>query len=103
MTLRQAAEQFVEGRKALRELQEISSDRKIGKKLEIHYQTVVRAYTGLPSRLSADDLRLCVALKQEQQRLRTVQRESTLPRLAMKYGERKIDIVAELERMGVEV
>jgi len=25
-----------------------------------------------------------------------------LPRLAMKYGERQIDIVAELERMGVE-
>ena len=103
MTLRQAAEQFVEGRKALRELQGISSDRKIGKKLEIHYQTVVRAYTGLPSRLSAEDLRLCVALKTEQQRLRKLQRESTLPRLAMKYGERQIDIVAELERMGVKV
>jgi len=44
-----------------------------------------------------------VMLKQEQQRLRKLQRESTLPRLAMKYGERQIDIVAELERMGVEV
>ena len=34
---------------------------------------------------------------------RRVLRESTLPRLAMKYGERQCDIVAELERMGVEV
>jgi len=82
MTLRQAAEQFIEGRKALRDLQGISSDRKIGRKLEIHYETVVRAYTGLPTRLSADDIRYCVMLKQEQQRLRKLQRESTLPRLA---------------------
>jgi hypothetical protein len=103
MTLRKAAEQFMEGRKALHEIQEISSDRKIGKKLDIHYQTVVRAYSGLPNRLSPEDSRLCVDLKTEQQRLRTVQRESTLPHLAMKYGERQIDIVAELERMGVDV
>ena len=103
MTLRQAAEEFVRGRKALREIQAISSDRKIGKKLEIHYEIVVRAYSGLPTNLSADDIRYCVMLKQEQQRLRKLQRESTLPRLAKKYGERQADIVAELERMGVEV
>jgi len=93
----------MEGRKALKEIQEISSDRKIAKKLDIHYQTVVRAYSGLPNRLSADDLRLCVDLKQEQQRLRTLQRESTLPMLAMKYAVRQVDIVFELQRMGVNV
>ena len=102
MTALKAAEEFIEGRKALREIQEINSDRKIGKKLEMHHLSVVRAYSGLPVRASADDVRLCVALKTEQQRLRKLQRESTLPRLAMKYGERQCDIVAELERMGVE-
>ena len=103
MTLRQAAEEFVTGRKALRELSEISSDRKIGKKMKIHVSTVIRAYSGLPVRICADDVRLCVALKTEQRRLRTVQQASTIKRLAVRYSVRQADIVYELERMGVEV
>jgi hypothetical protein len=98
--LHQAAEDFMAGRKARKELTEIS-DRKIAQKMEIHYSVVVRAWAGLPTRLSAEDLALVLGLKHEQKRLQSLQRGTTLARVAHNYKCRQCDVVAELQRMGV--
>jgi hypothetical protein len=102
MSLRQAAEGFIAGRKARKELTEIS-DRKIAQKMGVHYSVVVRAWAGLPTRLNAEDLVLVLGLKREQRRLKRLQSYTTLPFVAHNYKCRQCDVVAELERMGVEL
>jgi len=104
MTLRQAAQDVIDGRQAHKELEPISSDTKIARKCEVARSVVERVWAGLPTRLITDNDRLTVlSLKREQQRLLTIQRRNTLAIAAYRHGLATSAVRSELERMGVEV
>ena len=104
MTLRQAAQDVIDGRQARKELEPISSDTKIARKCEVARSVVERIWAGLPTRLITDeDRQTILGLKREQQRLLTIQRRNTLAIAAYRHSVTPAAVQAELERMGVEV
>ena len=104
MTLRQAAQDVIDGRQARKEIEHISSDTKIARKCEVHRSVVARIWAGLPTRLITGKDRLTVlSLKREQQRLLTIQRRNTMEIAAYRNGVTASAVRSELERMGVEV
>ena len=82
MTLRQAAQDVIDGRQARKEIEHISSDTKIARKCEV--------------------ARSVVDLKREQQRLLTIQRRNTMEIAAYRHGVAPSAVRSEIERMGVE-
>jgi hypothetical protein len=104
MSLRQAAEEVIQGRQARKEMKYISSNAKIAKKCEVGRSVVERVLLGLPTRLATDEDRgRILALKAEHHRLLTIQRYNALPISAYRHGFTPSQIRAELQRMGVEL
>ena len=103
MTLRQAAQDVIDGRQARKELEPISSDTKIARKCEVARSVVECIWVGLPTRLITDeDRQTILELKREQQRLLTIQRRNTMEIAAYRHGVTASAVRSELERMGVE-
>ena len=103
MTLRQAAQDVIDGRQARKEIEHISSDTKIARKCEVARSVVERIWAGLPTRLITDEDRQTILdLKREQQRLLTIQRRNTIEIAAYRHGLATSAVRSELERMGVE-
>jgi hypothetical protein len=104
MSLRQAAEEVIQGRKARKEMKYISSNRKIAKKCDIDVTVVERILLGLPTRFADDNTqRTVLILKAEYQKLLTTQRRNALAIVAYRHGFTPSQVLAELERMGVEL
>lgn len=102
MTLRKAAQDVIDGRKARKELEPISSDTKIARKCEVARSVVERIWAGLPTRLIIDeDRQIILYLKHEQQRLLTIQRRNKIGIAAYRHNVTPSAVRCELERMGV--
>ena len=103
MSLRQAAQDVIDGRQARKEIEHISSDTKIARKCEVHRSVVARIWAGLPTRLLSDDERQVILdLKREQQKLLIIQRRNIVTIVAYRHGVTASAVRSELERMGVE-
>jgi hypothetical protein len=104
MSLRQAAEEVIQGREARKGMKYISSNRKIAKKCDIDVTVVKRILDGLPTRFADENTRRTVlTLKAEHQKLVAIQQRNSLAIVAYRRGFTQSQIRAELERMGVEL